>query len=163
MLYAFALHAESNRIALLRGDAEGTPWIELRTLAGQPLGEIAADFLPHGPRWSPDGAILAFYSNDGKLYLYRLGSPAPHPIVEEPSFQAGFAQWSPEGKRLVFSAYGSADSAPPNIYSVDLGVLPGCIGFAVTLAHQIEPTIASSGGRDHRGLSALEHRSSGVV
>lgn len=120
MVLHFALHGETERLALLHSDPDGRLWIELRTLAGQPLGEIAADFLPLAAVWSPDGASLAFGSNDGRLYLHQLGAAAPQPIFADPALQAGFCQWAEDGNRLVFSAYDKVNSRPPKIHSLAL-------------------------------------------
>ncbi len=131
MLMHFALHGETERLALLHRDADGGLWIELRTLAGRALGEIAADYLPLAAVWSPDGASLAFGSNDGRLYLYRLGAAAPQLIFADPALQAGFCQWAADGSRLVFSAYAKANNRPPKIYSLALDT-----GHTLQLTHE---------------------------
>lgn len=73
MLELVDVHAGSGRLAVLRNDLTGKQWLELRTLAGQVLGEVAHEWLPLMPHWSPDGSAVAFGSNDGRLYIYRLG------------------------------------------------------------------------------------------
>jgi dipeptidyl aminopeptidase/acylaminoacyl peptidase len=98
------MHAGSGRVAVLRADPDGRPWLELRTLAGQVLGEVPHQFLPLMPHWSPDGSAVAFGSNDGRLYVYRLGEAAPQLVYSDAALQAGFCEWAPDGKRLVFSA-----------------------------------------------------------
>jgi dipeptidyl aminopeptidase/acylaminoacyl peptidase len=114
------MHRSSGRIALRRGDQDGRPWLELRSLAGQVLGEVAPAFLPSMPHWSPDGSAVAFGSNDGRLYVYRLGEAAPRVVFSDPQLQAGFCEWAPDGNRLVFSAYGREPQFPPNIYTLDV-------------------------------------------
>jgi dipeptidyl aminopeptidase/acylaminoacyl peptidase len=115
----FDFHAESERLAVWRKDQDGRYRIELRTLLDQPLGEIPADLLPLGPRWSPDGSTLAFFGNDGLLYIYRLGEPNPQTVFSDPNLQAGFCAWAEGGKQLVFSAYNPVQSIPPSIYSLE--------------------------------------------
>jgi dipeptidyl aminopeptidase/acylaminoacyl peptidase len=114
------IHAQSGRLALRRSDRSGREWLELRTLAGQGLGEIAHEFLALMPHWSPDGASLAFGSNDGRLYIYRLGEAAPQVVFSDPALTAGFCEWSPAGNQLVFSAYSRAAQLAPNIYTLDV-------------------------------------------
>lgn len=116
----FDLHAESERLALWRKHPDGRYKIELRTLQGQTLGEIPAEFLPLGPQWSPDGSTIAFGSNDGLLYLHRLGDASPTIVFADASLQAGFCEWAADGKQLVFSAYDKILRTPPHIYSLAL-------------------------------------------
>ncbi len=116
----FDLHAGRERLALLRRDPHGGQWIEVRTLQGQALGAVAARFLPLGFHWSPDGSTLAFGSNDGRLYLYRPGEAGPQVVFADPALLAGFCEWSADGRRLIFSAFGRAQVAPPNIYCLEL-------------------------------------------
>ena len=70
MLTLFDFHATSRRLAVRHRDQNGQGWIELRTLAGQRLGEIPNEYLPLMPHWSPDGARVAFFGNDGRLYVH---------------------------------------------------------------------------------------------
>ncbi|RPI87359.1 MAG: S9 family peptidase [Chloroflexi bacterium] len=116
----FDLHADTKRLAVLRSDPDGGHKIELRTLQGQMLGEITAEFLPLGPQWSPNGSIVAFGSNDGLLYLHRLGDASPTVVFAHPSLQAGFCEWAADGNRLVFSAYNKVLQTPPGIYCLEL-------------------------------------------
>ena len=119
MLMMLDVHAQSGRMAVLRSDLGGRQWLELRTVTGQVLGEIAHDFLPLMPHWSPDGSAIAFGSNDGRLYRYRLGEAAPQGIFSDGALQAGFCEWAPDGTRLVFSAYGGMADVPPDLYTLD--------------------------------------------
>lgn len=119
MLMLADVHAGSGRIALLRSDLHGEQWLELRTLAGQMLSVIPTEFLPLMPHWSPDGSGVAFGSNDGRLYRYRLGEAAPQLIFSDPELQAGFCEWAPDGNQLVFSAHGRETGQLPSIYTLD--------------------------------------------
>ena len=120
MLTHFDPHAKSQRLVVKRIDFQGQGWLELRTLQGDVVGEIDNDFLPNAPRWSPDGSRIAFGSNDGFLYLYRVGDTVPKAVFHDESLQVGFPEWSPVGSRLVFSARGRASLSPPNIHLLDL-------------------------------------------
>jgi len=120
MLTLFDMHATSRQLAVRHCDQNGQGWIELRTLAGQRLGEIPNEYLPLMPHWSPDGARVAFFGNQGRLYVHRLGEVLPQLIYDDPALNAGFCEWSPEGTHLVFSAYGRADGTLPSIYRLDV-------------------------------------------
>lgn len=114
------IHAETERLAILRSAPDGGHKISLRTLRGQTLGEIPAELLPLAPQWSPDGSTVAFGSNDGLLYIHRPGEPGPKVVFANPSLQAGFCEWAADGNRLVFSANDTAQRTPPNIYCLAL-------------------------------------------
>ena len=63
----FDFHAETERLAVLGREADGRHKIFLRTVQGQALGEIAAEFLPQEPHWSlyflvPPAADAGFWS-----------------------------------------------------------------------------------------------------
>jgi hypothetical protein len=120
MLHLFDLHAESGRLALRKSDSGGYGGIELRTLQGQLLGEIPADFLPQEPHWSFNGLSIAFGSNEGLLYTYQPGDPKPAVVFANPSLNAGFCEWAADGSRLVFSAYDKLQGTPPNLYCLAL-------------------------------------------
>ena len=67
-----------------------------------------------GPRWSPDGAWLAYTASDGAgatLMLAPLGGGAPRP-VDTPGPVLG-AEWSPTGDRLVL-VVNVAEERPTN-------------------------------------------------
>ncbi|HWC15278.1 MAG TPA: S9 family peptidase [Actinomycetota bacterium] len=59
------------------------------------------------PRWSPDGARLAFTSNrdEEKSQLYVVGATEGDPLrLTEGIEDIGAVAWSPDGTRIVFSA-----------------------------------------------------------
>ncbi|MEN4042502.1 MAG: hypothetical protein ROW39_09170, partial [Anaerolineaceae bacterium] len=116
----FDFHAKTERLAVLRIEPDGRHRIELRTLQGQVLGEIPADFLPILSHWSPDGSTIAFDSNDGLLYLFHPGDTGPKVVFADAALQAGFCEWAADGNRLVFSAYDRVLETPPNIYCLAL-------------------------------------------
>jgi len=88
----------------------------------------------HQPRWSPDGARIAFFSAIGDqpamVYVIPAAGGAPDAIADT-SYAAGGASWSADGKSLVFgrTSYGGAP-VQTAVYLVDLATrrsrrLPG--------------------------------------
>ena len=60
----------------------------------------------HSPRWSPDGAQLAFISNRGKkaqIFLAPMDGGEPRQLSNA-KFGVAQIQWSPDGKRIAFVA-----------------------------------------------------------
>lgn len=77
------------------------------------------DVLDEYPRWSPDGRLIAFYSDrDGTRQIYVMDADGKNarrvtgrfPINEDPG-------WSPDGSRLCFWAQ-EGKGAPENIYTI---------------------------------------------
>src|SRR6266542_4396272 len=66
------------------------------------------------PRWSPDGASLAFLSDrDGPAQLYVMPARGGETRrLTSPAREAGPACWSPDGRRMVFSARVAKDPEP---------------------------------------------------
>ena len=67
------------------------------------------------PRWSPDGAELAFASKRSsdaatQVYALPLAGGEAQPVFEAESSVAQFA-WSPDGKALAYSTYAETDAA----------------------------------------------------
>ena len=120
MITHFDLHPNSGRLAVRKADSQGSVCLVLRTAQEEIVGKIDNVFLPNAPRWSPDGSRIAFGSNDGLLYLYRVGDAAPDIVFRNESLQAGFPEWSPGGSSLAFSAWDHAAQGPPNIHLLDL-------------------------------------------
>ncbi len=89
------------------------------------------------PAWSPDGRWLAYHSHRASLpvpgyasagstddiYLRRVGAPMSEEIrLTDWGWEVGMADWSPDGRRLVFDSWdrnGPAGVARPWILTVD--------------------------------------------
>ena len=88
------------RTVAFTSDRDGRQRIWLKQLASAseaPLTEGPDDFA----RFSPDGSMILFLRHDGAVTsLYRSGlvAPEPHKLLEDVSY----ADWSPDGKRIVF-------------------------------------------------------------
>jgi Tol biopolymer transport system component len=59
-----------------------------------------------GPRWSPDGKHIAFYSNRGGSYQVWMINPDGSGLKQVTNVPGGilYPVWSPDGKRIVYSA-----------------------------------------------------------
>lgn len=66
-------------------------------------------FKDRGPRWSPDGKQLAFFSNRSgrwEIWTYQMDNGLLTQITRGAAGTAAWPVWSPDGKRLVFSIFG---------------------------------------------------------
>ncbi|MCH8273482.1 MAG: S9 family peptidase [Armatimonadetes bacterium] len=58
------------------------------------------------PRWSPDGAVIAFVSDRKKpkmqIYCLNLRGGEPHPLTGLPEGSVGRFEWSPDGTKIAF-------------------------------------------------------------
>ena len=79
------------------------------------------DLLDEYPRWSPDGSMIAFYSDrDGTRQIYVMDAAGRNvrkltgqfPVNEDPT-------WSPDGRRICFWAK-EEEGAPENLYVIGL-------------------------------------------
>ena len=125
MISDFDVDPIAGRLALWCRSISGETWLRITEPSGEIIGEVPPAFLPHHPRWAPDGLRLAFSGNDGRIGVYDLSQDSTTIVYEDRSTQAGFSQWSPDGKALVFSAYQKpvremAEGRPPDIFLLTL-------------------------------------------
>jgi Tol biopolymer transport system component len=77
---------------------------------GSGLRELTNDvYQDRGPRWSPDGKQLAFFSNrSGKYEVWTINFDGNglHQVTNHPEHMVVSPVWSPDGKRLACSIYG---------------------------------------------------------
>ncbi len=67
------------------------------------------EFEDRAPRWSPDGARIAFHSNRSgrmEIWLIRPDGTDMRQLTNTASGDAVFPVWSPDGKRLAYSVAG---------------------------------------------------------
>ncbi len=62
-----------------------------------------------GPRWSPDGKRLAYFSNRAgpwEIWLYTLEGGIAQQLTRGATGTAAWPVWSPDGKQLVYTIFG---------------------------------------------------------
>ncbi len=62
-----------------------------------------------GPRWSPDGKRLAFFSNRGgawEIWTYTMDGGALQQVTRGASGTTAWPVWSPDGKKLAYTIFG---------------------------------------------------------
>lgn len=81
---------------------------------GAALRQLTDDaYRDRGPRWSPDGKKLAFFSNRGgpwEIWTYTMDGGILEQLTRGGSGAAGTAAWpvwSPDGKKLAYTIFGS--------------------------------------------------------
>jgi Tol biopolymer transport system component len=109
------------------GNSKGFSAIYVMHADGQKLREVTRPRSPlsdYAPRFSPDGTHLVFSRSRGTadhapeaLFTVGLDGKGLQRVTSF-SLHVGDADWSPDGKRIVFEAYPTADSFG-DIYVVD--------------------------------------------
>jgi len=130
--------------ALWRSRRDGSDRLQLTPSSSVPIGSLAAGrvsdqradrgaglkmkVLDHalGPRWSPDGAEVVYYSVSpgrfARIYRVPAGGGEPQQVLPNLNQVMQDPNWSPDGKRICFGGpSGTATNvAGPNIHIVDL-------------------------------------------
>ena len=125
MIRDFDVDPITGRLVLWCLSISGEAWLKITEPSGEIIGEVPPEFLPHHPRWAPDGLRLTFSGNDGRIGVYDLSQNDIRVVYGDQSMQAGFSQWSPNGTSLVFSAYEKhsteqLNKRPPDIFHLTL-------------------------------------------
>ncbi len=106
-----------------------------------------------GPRWSPDGAKLAFYSERGgtwEIFTINADGTGETRLTTDP-YDNTDPSWTPDGKEIVFS---SDSSGTPNIHVMDAdGTNVRQLTFSATA--DVEPAVSPD------GLTILFRRTAG--
>lgn len=97
---------------------------ELRALTNDPHQD-------RGPRWSPDGKRLAFFSNRGgkyEVWTINFDGTDPRQVTRHPEHMVVSPFWSPDGRYLACSLYGirSVLIDAQNVWhDIDISGIPG--------------------------------------
>ena len=70
----------------------------------------------HGPRWSPDGTLIAYYQN-GDIWAMRANGSGKHRITSGSASDIN-PDWSPNGGKIVFSRTSNGTNAGRSLYVV---------------------------------------------
>lgn len=125
MIDDFDFDPRSKRIVLLCRGSTGERWLEIQSSDGEVIHRLSQDYLPFHPRWSPDGAKVAFSGNIGPVYVHDVTTDETTAVFDDPVLKAGFGRWSPGGKHLAFTAYGRhatdrGSTPPPDLFCHEL-------------------------------------------
>jgi dipeptidyl aminopeptidase/acylaminoacyl peptidase len=97
---------------IMTDKARSTIWL-VDVASGQQRPLLAGDGSYFSPRWSPDGARLAYVSADGgspQLFVRWISSGESARITRLPDSPSGIA-WSPDGRRIAYSMTVPDDAA----------------------------------------------------
>lgn len=77
---------------------------------GSGLRQLTDDqYKNRGPRWSPDGKRLAFFSNRGgawEIWTYTMDGGTLQQITRGATGTTAWPVWSPDGKRIAYTIFG---------------------------------------------------------
>lgn len=123
MFSDFDVNEKSNVISILQFLQDGAKKITSYDLKTKNLiREISNEYLPLGPRLSPNEKCLAFFSGSNPIYLWDMEKDNVKSIFEQPYLNPGHCEWSYDGKQICFSAYSTdpKKKTPPDIYLIDM-------------------------------------------
>ena len=67
--------------------------------------QLTSDIDAKGPKWSPNGAALAFTSDAGRSpRIFAIASDGTGPFSLTPDHNAWSPSWSPDGSHLVYTS-----------------------------------------------------------
>lgn len=123
MYLDFDFHEATETAVLLRSLRDGAnELVVINTENNLKIGHVDYRYLPLGPRISPEGRRIAFFSNNGLLFVHDIDAGESKILFESQFLQAGFCEWSSCGTQICFSAYkvNNHQHTPPNIYKISV-------------------------------------------
>jgi hypothetical protein len=133
------LSADGKWLAFTRGNPRKVWRIELATGRDEPVTDGPGD--DSHPRWSPDGAMIAFSSSRGgvtRLYTRAVGGAGNETLVVNDAATA--SDWSPDGKYLIYVSSG-------DVFAVPAASRPGELLRITATPHAESDARVSPGGR----------------
>jgi Tol biopolymer transport system component/DNA-binding winged helix-turn-helix (wHTH) protein len=89
------------------------------------------------PRWSPDGTKILFASNTqygvDHLYLISPDGGAPELLLPDEPGPLTLGDWSPDGKRVVFTTFPGYSFVPTNVSKMETRIVELATGKVTTL------------------------------
>ena len=131
-------------------------------LGAEPPRQLTKDLavMLYEPRWSPDGARIAFGDKDGVLRVCDVTTGALTVVADEPRGQIRDHSWSPCSGHLTFSMSGSTPLPKVYVYSLSDRELR-CVSRA--LSNDSAPAFGPRGERlFFRGLRGFQPRLPGA-
>ena len=146
---SIALSPDGTRLAVSIVDATGEQiWVKRLGVPHGTLSKLTFEGVNTVPRWHPDGTQLMFgarFAAERKLRAVRAdgSSPSPTMLLELPGKRIYIANWSRDGRWLVYEAW--ADLNGRDIFAVRPGVDSAAVPLVVSKFADRNPSVSPDG------------------